>query len=454
MDLRQQNSAVIPKTFKCDIVNICSVYSKEKKHQVSVYLKKYKPNIMMLSETNSNNRCNLNFNGYDHIRVDRKNKKWGGTAILYDENLVITQIVNDPTIESFEYTSGEVVINNEKVLLTSIYRPPNVPINNFVADIEKILNKYPRHKHLIAGDYNARSELFGDSKSNNEEKTIAHWLTNDANKFNVHLETTNQPTCWRSDKGSFIDFAIVSDDLILMKTSADNKLNTSNHFADHSVIHIELACDAISCKTKQVFRDFTKAEWCKLNKLIDSEIEKINLPISRNISNEEIDSVVYKISHVFTEAINKFVPCVKTADEYIKLSSRSEKLLKTKHTLQTRLRNNRLTVNFSVIKNEYKNIVIMLRNSIQDDYSEFFKLKLSALRPNSNVFKSVKNISGYKKREKLPNVLFDSEQRVNALSTDEEKATGFANVFAEPFRILLNWKLIQFINITSTQSTE
>lgn len=208
MDLSQQNSAVIQKTLKCDIVNICSVYSKEKKHQVSVYLKKYKPNVMMLSETNLNNRCNLNFNGYDHIRVDRKNKKWGGTAILYNENLVIKQVVNDPTIESFEYTSGEVVINNEKVLLTTIYRPPNVSINNFVADIEKILNKHRRHKHLIAGDFNARSELFGDSKFNNEGKTIAHWLTNDANKFNVHLESTTQPTCWRSDTGTFIDFAI------------------------------------------------------------------------------------------------------------------------------------------------------------------------------------------------------------------------------------------------------
>lgn len=78
----------------------------------------------------------------------------------------------------------------------------------------------------------------------------------------------------------------------------------------------------------------------------------------------------------------------------------------------------------------------MAINSISRDYHCFWKNKLCNLSPSSNVFKEIKNISSYKNREQLPNVLYNSEDKENTqYSTDAEKAEKFADHFESVYKL-------------------
>lgn len=83
-------------------LNIRSIVSHAKREEFRVFLNKYKPHIVLLSETHLKSIHKISFEGYKFYRCDRLNANHGGTAICVLETIKSSQVKIPESIHSIE----------------------------------------------------------------------------------------------------------------------------------------------------------------------------------------------------------------------------------------------------------------------------------------------------------------------------------------------------------------
>lgn len=72
----------------------------------------------------------------------------------------------------------------------------------------------------------------------------------------------------------------------------------------------------------------------------------------------------------------------------------------------------------------------MIVNSITEDYRNHFSAKIKSLdTSNHNLFNEIQQISAYKRRENLPNIMLSNDES-ETYTNNKTKANGFAKQFA------------------------
>lgn len=181
--------------------------------------------------------------------------------------------------------------------------------------------------------------------------------------------------------------------------------------------------------------NWESCDWDRFNVIIDRELENLAIPDNKNLSKTEIDTFVSKIENIFSQTLIETCPKIKlNKSRLIKLSMRSLALIKNKNKIRRKLHSLRNNANYfqfeKTAKNELKLLNNMIKNSIAEDYRSHFLKKISSLDTrNNNIFREIKKISSYKKREELPSIMTNDNNNVTC-NTDIEKANGFANQFA------------------------
>ena len=104
-----------------------------------------KIDILLLCETFlSKNTVNMvNIPGYTHISNYRRNRKGGGVSILVREGITHKRRKDlDVFLEGeMETIFLEILSKNGKIIIRSMYRPPNTNINQFSSNIANIVHK-------------------------------------------------------------------------------------------------------------------------------------------------------------------------------------------------------------------------------------------------------------------------------------------------------------------------
>lgn len=211
-------------------LNVNSVKSFHKKKLLEAFVTDNRADIYFLSETHLSSNDNLQIKNYNIFRQDRNHKNGGGTAILLNTAINFRNTkTNDSDIE---FTSIEVFLNNNWLVIMSIYVPPNLKPQISIDSIANIFNsKLPI---IAGGDFNARHESFGDSSNNFNGIKFREFL--DGGEFTgIH---SNVPTCFRSESGSFIDFFIVCNSII---QPAPMICEAFDAFSDHRAIALNFA---------------------------------------------------------------------------------------------------------------------------------------------------------------------------------------------------------------------
>ena len=123
-------------------------------------MKDRSPDIVIISETwLTPFSPAIKIPGYEFCHKDHNTKRGGGIAILLASNIRY-KMLDDATSNScmFEHLSIEIDLrNNQKLLVSSIYRPPNTPENDFIDQYSKFLCdlKKKEHKGIVIGlDHN------------------------------------------------------------------------------------------------------------------------------------------------------------------------------------------------------------------------------------------------------------------------------------------------------------
>lgn len=73
-------------------INVNSIVSHVKRQELSAYIAKYSPDILLLSETRLRPKHVVGFNGYNCFRDDRSANTLG-TCVLFRESLVVSRFI-------------------------------------------------------------------------------------------------------------------------------------------------------------------------------------------------------------------------------------------------------------------------------------------------------------------------------------------------------------------------
>lgn len=408
-------------------INIRSIVSHAKREEFRTFLRKNKPHIVLISETHLKSKHKIHFEGYKFYRCDRQDASHGGVAVCVMDTIKCSQLKSHDSVRSIEICSVEIETLNGPIILSALYRRPTIKLN--CDDLSVIIDSNKNVKFVIAGDFNAHCPIWGSNKMCTNGRSVCEWYNANKSKYKMKIVAPTKPSCNSGGTSSFIDFAIISDDLQLLNCDINGKLPSDEIFSDHSVIFMQIACDKIQTIKPTSFKNFKKTNWINFNKYVDRKINDLNIPLYRNMSRYEIDNVCNGIENIFASAIKTFVPEIKIPHGKVELSTKSTNLIKEKKKLMRKKYRNRNNENIVHIKSQLKLVNQMMVNSISDDYKKWWRNKLKNVRPDNNLFKNIKQMSSYKSMSAMPSTIF-KENKSCEFVTEREKCDAFSTQFA------------------------
>ena len=303
-------------------INTNSIISDYKQFILQKFLDTYCPDLVLISETKLNPNHYVNFSNYNILRTDRPQAtQGGGTAILYKNNIHVTQVKCECT-QSFkliETTILKMKLTNDNFLyIISIY-VTNSNQSLFKNEIDKLFNALrlsnSKTYYLIAGDFNARNKNWGDQTSNQRGRYLSRWLMDNNVEFKCKLYNPIEPTY----EASFLDHCLADSRIKIM--NSNNKLPVVLYDSDHNALEIKMSIDLNleDNQTHSFSYMYKKTNWNKFSKFLNS-IHSERVPHTCNLSNDSIDLYLDNINKSILTAIEKIVPTRKpyvTSSRYI-----------------------------------------------------------------------------------------------------------------------------------------
>lgn len=261
-------------------VNVNSLVSLAKRHEFSTFLKTHKPDIVLVCETKLNNKHKIGFEGYKFYRNDRESSG-GGTAICVHEKIKSEYLSTPTNITSIECCSVKVIIkDNKKLIISSIYKPPKNKFN--IDELTSLVNLDKNANHVIAGDFNAHHFKWGSDYCCTNGLIIYDWYECNRNALDIKLISSENPTCYRTVKGSHIDFGFIIGSGIIVDNENIDKLN-SVPFSDHAATIFEICAEPMKIEPV-VVKNYSKANWNQIKNYVETQTDNLKIPTNTNLT--------------------------------------------------------------------------------------------------------------------------------------------------------------------------
>lgn len=431
---------------KCIFINVNSLVSKQKRHYFDIFLKKHKPDIVLIAEHKLNIRHKVEFSGYNIIRQNRSTGSGGGTAICIKENFSYKKI--EINLNSVENTAIEVnLIDGSVISFVSMYLRPSVNLSAF--DMNKILSLLNSNKFILGGDLNARHPSWGDVSTNANGRFLSDWLNNQPL---VQLVPTKFPTRVSTCE-SFLDIFLTSASLnIEFNDLHPNFLSTLYFESDHNAVELNLlSCDIVRNPPVEVF-NFSKMDTELFNIVLENNLASHILPNDRIVSKFEINNCISKLGPAFDLAILASTPKVTIRKKgQLNLSPNILNFIKQKKHLRKmayRCSDPQRKITLKAIIRNLDTIIKELISLNEDRYwCDFFK----KIKMNNKTYKKIKNLCGLNKKSDLPDFIDDS----GIVTSDNiSKVNLLADNFENVHKQNLNLGTIEFTNFVKNEISE
>ncbi len=372
--------------------------------------------IICLNETWLNSSwtdSELELNAYNFIRHDRNDwQRGGGTAIYYSSKLLARQRTDliHPDIEA---TWLEILLpNRKKLLICSIYRPPNMIYNNFKVCFESILEKTSTEGTELL--------LFGDLNCDMLPRKLSADARDLRQLFNVYQVTQliKSPTHVTSNSSTLIDLTLATD---VGKIVASGVLQCS--ISDHSLIYL-VRC---SRKPRNTFRNI------QFRNLKTYSAERFVADL-HNASWEEIDTslTVDDAWNVFKSLLNniieKHAPLQSKrarADSLPWLTSDIRTLMRQRNFHHKRAQKTKSTDEWETYKKLRNKTTRLIRDTKRDFYSNVIN---ENKKDSTKLWKTLKTVISNAKKSSSVGYL---ETAVGLACKPQEIVQGFAQYFYE-----------------------
>ena len=345
-------------------VNIQSIKAKGDKLISYLSLLKRKFDIICLTETwyGEEKIAEIFFEQYMGFYSNRLSRKGGGACILISKklNCQLTETLNVNS-DFVEAVFVEILSNNKKVIVGSVYRPPNTNFDAFINFIESELQPMTSNSSelYVCGDFNL------DLLKINGVDSSSSIFYNTMSSLSL-LPVISKPTRITDETGTLIDNIFTNNFLsftsgILTSDTSDHLpifLIYSDYYSENTVKPREYSYRVINEET--------------LSNLYD-KVASTNF--SNVVEEEDIDNAVLLFHENLLQMYNECCP-IRTKSISIKdqlkpwINTQIKSLIKRRENMFKLFKRNLITrTEFTFIRNEVTSII---RNSKKSYYQDLF----------------------------------------------------------------------------------
>lgn len=302
-------------------INVNSIVSLHKRNDLEDFIRRQKPDLLLVSETKLTPKHKMAIQGYTIIRRDRKNAIFGGgTAIIIKQGTVY-DTVNVPIIDSFtclEITGIYIRLPAGNRLYILAGYASNLT-DTFERELDSLCNaldlRNPRNRYVLAGDLNAKHTAWLNPVNNHRGITLKDWIEANHIEIRCTLLGPSAPTFPRGN--SYLDIGIVDARLTDSDEIITSPLETIAYDSDHMAILLRITTDGVQnidleqCAENQIKR-YKNTDWKRFSTTLVSKCRKISLNTNVNLSNEQIDETIGLLDGCINDTINRVVPKTKT----------------------------------------------------------------------------------------------------------------------------------------------
>ena len=253
---------VISSVLKSGKLNVCSINIQSitanlKLSELKILLHRSKINILVVTETWANKKVDdvdLQVDGYKLFRHDRVHKRGGGIAVYVKDGISCGVVERSTRSVNTEYLFLELHLQNDKLLLCSVYNPPRI---NCVSLLEEKFRTFCQlyDDIIIAGDLNK------------------DYLTSDSNTLRALFDSFNlcnhviAPTHFTRTSATLIDYMVsASNDKVLGISQIDY-----SSFSGHDIIFCCFDYNVAATVDKLYhYRNYNRFSVLELNNAIDN----------------------------------------------------------------------------------------------------------------------------------------------------------------------------------------
>lgn len=387
-------------------LNVNSLISNAKRHEVLVFLGTHKPHVLLLTETKLSACHNVQFRGYEIIRTDRLNSAGGGTAIILRDNIRYQRIsTSDWNLFSVECTIVRLESGQCPFYVVSAYSTPSGgPLQTAELDTIFTINRSPGvHSVILGGDLNSRHTSWGDTSTCQRGRHLNRWCTLNAPFIRDHR--TIGPTFHRRGMSSFLDLFLATDDIdVVYAPHLPGHLEIHDFASDHSAVEltVSMGSELAHAVPKSIF-NYGATDWFRFRSVVNRELAEIECPATRNMSGEEIESVLADISAAINSAINMVVPkSTISRSTQIPLPNDIIALIAAKRQFRRRLFRARHTADEPLLRSQLNCLQKIVSDAIDGHYTGHWEAKLRGVRLDNRTFRNIKALSGKPLARELP----------------------------------------------------
>lgn len=416
-------------------INICSlncnsVYSNMRKAQLNSLILDMTPHFLLLQETGLFQNNILSFKNYKTLRTHKNDNTNRGTAIVFQKRLELEQIFF-PCIKMIQYTAAKFILENEDILVMSLYIPNNIRLTDLTADLNELERITQGQSTIIGGDLNAREASWDETGENPTGKRIRNWMETVSDSL-----TLMSPTEATFRTGSILDHFIVSTDL----ANSNEPVSVVPTFSDHNMIQIILhpnrSVDFLAAEPVY-FKDYSKANWTKFRMATNIRLKLIDVPIEAN--KQSIDRRVQDLTDIVYLESEKHIPLREhdMAGHSI-LDKATIALMKYRRlTKKLLMRENKKVLGSETRKSALRNEIAQYTNLIEQritiELRQKFKKRIERIATKNmegGFFQEINRITGRKRRD------FSSALEVSGVVTSDHSrvAEEFARFYKELYR--------------------
>lgn len=230
-----------PTAIKFMAINTNSLQHNVRRFEIHSIVEKYKPDIVLLSETKLTSKHYLLSNTYSVIRTDRPNSKQGGGTAIMIKNNIKHKIIKYPSSNKnriLEFTIVQIfteATSNNNIFIISGYAT-NSSKKIFIYELNDLLPCLDlnnlNNSFIQAGDLNARRKEWGDSDDNQRRKYLRNWEKDTLAKYRVKIYTTDEALF--TPAKTYLNICIT--DLTISDLTSNGKITTADYDSDHRAL--------------------------------------------------------------------------------------------------------------------------------------------------------------------------------------------------------------------------
>lgn len=378
-------------------LNVNSIISHQRRHNLQAFIVKHKPDIMLLNETKLKDMHVLHFKGYQLIRTNKSSPLMVGTAVLIRDKIKHDTLDTlHWNLQSLECTAVLVTTTRRPLCVISAYRSAQKP-NLLTQDIE-FLTDICQQKNwdlVLGGDLNAKHTDWQNASTCTQGRALAKWLLLNSIQRSIILEYPSAPSFRRNNYSSVLDLFLISASLNIVRSTNQSGLQVLDYDSDHHAVSLIVNLNArLKRQCPRTVLNFRDVNWSHFKNQLTSTISTVHIPASRNLNPSEIDAKLNEITSCIRRVMSETIPSITIQKDNIAVLPQDIlDLIAQKKCMRRRWERARHSPDANRLRTEVKLLAKIIDERIKLFRNAQWTNTLSMIKPGPETFKKVKSLS-------------------------------------------------------------